>query len=82
MIRKNCPVFENCPVFKKNIFVDERSQLTFKTAYCKAGYAKYTQCKRFQALEVSHEKIPENILPNSKLSVREILLIASSLKEE
>ena len=68
-----CPKFEKCPIFINNVFLKEKSKETYRQLYCEAGAVKYTTCKRYIVSQKLGKPIPEKYLPNSMLSVEEII---------
>lgn len=68
-----CPKFVKCPIYQKNVFKNESSGESYKNLYCNAGEAKYKACKRYLVSEKAGKPAPENIMPNSSLTVDEII---------
>ncbi|UCH14629.1 MAG: hypothetical protein JSV22_01380 [Bacteroidales bacterium] len=69
-----CPKFQKCPIFTGESFVLEGSSQVYKDLYCNAGPEKYESCKRYLASEkTGGMPIPKNIMPNSELSIEEIV---------
>ncbi len=79
MKSKKCPLLEECPIFQQNIFMNKKKGQTYKAAYCMAGEKNYRSCKRYRAVEISGKAIPENIFPDSSLSIDEIILISRTV---
>ena len=73
-----CPIILKCPIFRENVFHNKKTGLTYRAMFCEAGFEKYKNCKRYQAVKKSGMMVPENILPNSKLTVDEIIRIMTS----
>ena len=73
-----CPLISKCPIFKENVFHNQKTGMTYRVLFCEAGLEKYNNCKRYQAVKKGGRMVPENILPNSKLTVDEILRIMTS----
>lgn len=69
----NCPKLEKCPIYIKNVFLNPNAGETYRKIYCTAGFAKYSTCKRFIVSEKTGKPIPETIMPNSSLTVDEII---------
>lgn len=67
-----CPKMEKCPVFLKNILHSEKMNQTYKQLYCLADEMKYKTCKRYQISEKYGKPAPDNVLPNSSMSIEEI----------
>ena len=78
MKQKDCCFLMQCPIFKKNVFHSEKSGTTYRALYCTAGEGKFKKCKRYQVVKVTGKSIPENILPNSQLSIEEIIKISTT----
>ncbi len=69
-----CPKMTKCPIYLENIFSDELVEQTYKNLYCLKDEAVYRTCKRFIVAELVKKPVPKNILPNSFLSVEDIML--------
>lgn len=67
-----CAKLANCPIFQKGILFNEFTGETYKNLYCLRP-ERYKECKRFLASSQCDCKIPERIMPNSSLSVEEII---------
>ena len=67
-----CSKLGNCPIFTMEIMMSERTGETFKKYYC-LNSEKYKSCKRYQVSEKYKVSIPPRILPNSRLSIEEII---------
>ncbi len=68
---KECPKLKKCPIFLKSI----QSKLigkAYKSLYCQTMNERHLECKRYIASEKYKKPIPENILPNSSLTIEEI----------
>lgn len=72
MKKTKCHKIVRCPIFSQGIMMTEKTGETFKKHYC-LNADKYQTCKRFQTSEKSNSPIPITILPNSLLSIEEIL---------
>ena len=70
---KLCPKYEKCPIYIKNVFKNETAGETYRILYCSAGEAKYSTCKRFIVSNIVGRPAPENIMPNSSLTVEQII---------
>ena len=68
-----CPKFEKCPIYQKNVFFNEKAGETYKTLYCTAGEQKYSTCKRYLVAQKAGKPAPDNIMPNSSLTVDQII---------
>lgn len=70
----NCPKLEKCPIYINNVFLNPKAGETYRKIYCTAGYAKYSTCKRYMVSEKAGKPAPETIMPNSSLTVDEIIM--------
>lgn len=68
-----CPKFAKCPIYQKNVFKNEASGELYKNLYCNAGESRFKACKRYQVSEKVGMPAPENIMPNSSLTIEEII---------
>ena len=73
MNENTCPKFEKCPIFVNNVFLSNRTGETYKNLYCIKGASRWETCKRYTVSNKTGKPVPENILPNSSLSVDEII---------
>ena len=67
-----CPKYLNCIIFNAKV-IDEHHAKLYKNLYCSAGRDKYSRCKRYITSEKTGVAPPDYIMPNSILSVEEIL---------
>ena len=67
-----CPRTPGCALFNDNLLKRVESAETYKNLYCKGDEAKYSKCKRFLVAEIAN-KCPDSVMPNSSLSVEEII---------
>ena len=74
---KVCEKLAKCPIFQKGVLFNEFTGETYKTLYCLRP-GRYQQCKRYQASKQCNCSIPDIIMPNSSLSVEEIIARAQS----
>ena len=72
MNNKHCPKIKECPIFQKKVLFSERLGETYRNLFCNVP-EYYSSCKRYIVSEKTGLKIPENIMPNSKLSIDEII---------
>jgi len=79
MAENVCPKLEKCPIFIKGVLFSEMAGEAYKNLYCLKDN-KYSQCKRFMVSQKMVCRIPEKILPNSVLSVDEIIEKIEKLK--
>ena len=68
---EKCPKLETCPIFQKGILFSEQTGQSYRNLYC-LKREKYPVCKRYLVSESGY-KVPESIMPNSSLSVEEII---------
>ncbi len=69
-----CPKFQKCPIYNEQIHLYSQETLDiYKRNYCLAGREKFSQCKRFQVAEATGRPAPSWVLPNSMLTVEEII---------
>ncbi len=69
-----CPKFEGCPIYNEKITLYSQQTLEiYKHNYCMAGEENYTKCKRYIFVQETGKPAPLFVLPNSELSVQEIL---------
>jgi len=69
----SCPKFAKCPIYQKNVFKNESAGETYKNLYCNAGETRFKTCKRYLVSEKVGRPAPDSIMPNSSLSVDEII---------
>ncbi len=69
-----CPKFETCPLYNEqmSLFSPETLDI-YKRSYCLAGKENFTKCKRYQVSETAGTPPPMWVLPNSMLTVEEII---------
>ena len=69
---KICKRSEKCPIYSG--ILESKTVLikTYKTLYCNNGKAGHDRCKRYQVAERVGSS-PPDLLPNSQLSVEEII---------
>ena len=72
-----CAKLEKCPIFQKGILVNDYTGVAYKNMYCLVP-GKFKECKRFQAGTATGKPVPENIMPNSKKTLEEIIEIINS----
>lgn len=73
MSESYCKKFEKCPIFQKDILFGERTGETYKKLYCTKGIEINKTCKRYIVSEILGKPVPEKVMPNSILSVEEII---------
>jgi hypothetical protein len=73
MSEQTCPKYEKCPIFTGESFVMEGSSQIYKELYCLAGPERYQTCKRFIVSEKTGLPVPRNIMPNTELTIEEII---------
>lgn len=69
----NCPKLGGCPIYINNVFLNPKAGETYRKIYCTAGYEKYSTCKRYLVSEKAGKPAPDTIMPNSSLTVDEII---------
>jgi len=67
-----CPKVEKCPLFNGTLLKRAGSEESYKNLFCKSGTEKWLICKRYQTSE-KVGKCPDWVLPNSSLSLDEIV---------
>ncbi|MBP5502233.1 MAG: hypothetical protein IKR94_05665 [Bacteroidales bacterium] len=72
MDNRICEKFAKCPIFQKGVLFNELTGETYKNLYCMRA-DKYKTCKRYLASAECACSIPETIMPNSSLSIEEIV---------
>ncbi len=70
---ENCPKLGKCPIYINNVFFNPKAGETYRKLYCNAGFAIYSTCKRYIVSEKTGKQVPESVMPNSALSVDEII---------
>jgi len=70
-----CEKFAKCPIFQNGVLFNEFTGETYKTLYCLRP-GRYQTCKRYLASKECNCSIPDRIMPNSSLSLEEIILRA------
>lgn len=68
-----CPISENCILFNKPYLLSDIFGNTYKKMYCLNSSYK-NECKRYKAYLKTGVQAPEYIMPNSQLSVDDIIL--------
>ncbi|MBN2776714.1 MAG: hypothetical protein JXR36_03685 [Bacteroidales bacterium] len=68
-----CPKFTKCPIFQGGSSATPQSEEVYRQLFCNAGPDKYKSCKRFMVSEATGKPVPRNIMPNSFLSVDDIV---------
>lgn len=65
-----CPNYENCPIYNGILRGKTLTSKAYVQFFCDSE--EYTKCKRYQ-VKLATGVCPPNILPNSVLSVEEII---------
>lgn len=73
MENKTCPKYDRCPIFSGEAFRRQSSKNVYQSLYCKAGFKKYTTCKRYIISERIGKPVPATIMPNAQKSVEDII---------
>ncbi len=68
----NCPILEDCTVYRNDISHNEIVGLTYRDLYCLQVNKKYKVCKRYLAYRKFGKPAPREILPNSIVKLEEI----------
>lgn len=68
-----CPILENCILFNKPYLLSDFFGVTYKRMFCMKP-SHNNECKRYKAYLEAGIQVPEYIMPNSQLSVEEIIL--------
>jgi len=79
MVEALCPKTVKCPIFSGVLKGTEFTE-TYKKLYCEAGEDGRNRCKRFQVAEAVG-KCPDNVLPNSSKTVKEIIAVMKAKGE-
>ena len=72
-----CKNIEKCPIFVKGVLVNDYTGVAYRNMFCLVP-GKYKECKRFLAAKATGKPVPENIMPNSKKTLDEIISIINS----
>lgn len=68
---KICPKYSKCPIFQGT--AKSGADDIYKHLFCSAGEEKFKTCKRYLVSEATKKPVPLNVMPNSFLSVNEII---------
>jgi len=68
-----CPKYAKCPIYQKDVFINEKAGITYRKLYCTAGELKFKTCKRYIISEKMGRPAPDHIMPNSSLTIDEII---------
>lgn len=68
-----CPILEDCLLFNKPYLLSDLFGVTYKKMYCLKPAHK-SECKRYKAYLITGVQAPKYIMPNSELSIEEIIL--------
>jgi hypothetical protein len=66
-----CPSAEKCPIFNGILKDKQFTSNAYRQQFCEAGESGRNNCKRWQCKN-RYGKVPEDLLPNAKLSLEEI----------
>ncbi len=69
---KNCEKSLKCPIYSGILQSNEILTQTYKKLFCESGSEGKNKCKRFQVAKIMGS-CPPNILPNTHLTVDEIV---------
>ena len=67
-----CKNIERCPIFVKGVLVNDFTGAAYRNTFCLIP-GKYKECKRYQVAQATGKPVPENIMPNSKKTLEEII---------
>jgi len=67
-----CQSVAKCPIFQQGVLYSAQTGQTYKNLYC-LKHDGFKECKRYAAAKMSGLPIPASIMPNTKLSVEEII---------
>lgn len=67
-----CPKIEKCPTFIENV-LDQVANKAYRNIFCLDETGNHKNCKRFIVSEKLKKTIPANILPNTFLTVDQIV---------
>ncbi len=67
-----CPKVAKCPLFNGTLLKISGADESYKNLYCRAGESKWSTCKRYLTSE-KVGKCPDWVLPNSSLSIEQIV---------
>lgn len=70
---KICPKYARCPIFLGGSTATPQSEEVYRSLFCNSGAEKYETCKRYIVSNKTGKSVPLNIMPNSFLSVEEII---------
>jgi hypothetical protein len=68
----SCPFIESCSLLGDLLFITDTFREVYKKQYCE-NPSKYKACKRFIVFSETGKQVPDYIMPNSQLSIEEIL---------
>ncbi|MBO7495267.1 MAG: hypothetical protein J6T98_01835 [Salinivirgaceae bacterium] len=72
-----CKNIERCPIFVKGALVNDFTGVAYRNTFCLMP-GKYKECKRYLAAQATGKPVPENIMPNSKKTLEEIINLINS----
>ena len=75
-----CERSAKCPIYNEILKSNEIMIDTYKGLYCNAGQENYSKCKRYQVSKIIGW-CPGNILPNSQISIEDIVKEAKAQEE-
>lgn len=79
MNKEKCPKVAKCPIFIEGVLYSKLTGTTYKNQYCLKP-DKYELCKRYIASGSTQKPIPPHIMPNTTLSIEDILKEAARYK--
>jgi len=70
---KICPKTEKCPLFQGEILVSTVAQEIYQDLYCTNGINGRSKCMRFQLSNAINGPVSQDVMPNDKRSLEELL---------
>lgn len=67
-----CKNYQKCPIYSGILQDIKMASNAYRKYYCDAGEAGWASCRRYQVKEKGG-KVPEKLLPNSHLTVEQII---------
>jgi hypothetical protein len=68
---ETCPKLEKCPIFREGVLMNSITGDSYKNVYCLRK--RHLECKRFIVSKSYTKPIPTQVLPNSFMSIEEII---------
>ena len=67
-----CPLIGSCPAFENMMFSSDVLKKAYREKYCSKS-ANFANCKRFIVYMKTGKQVPQYIMPNSHLTIEEII---------